>query len=386
MRRIVSLVAIFISILALSFVLCLLGDLYPDEWICIAYIDIIFYMLFLFELEYERSKYLISNNSRTDYVKFAIAFFICCMICVVSGILPVYCRPVAFTAILLCLAANEYLGFICGTFFCILLGATVSGDFYDMICEILLVITSSILAKMLREDKLQIYIYVLAICLNVVTPNIFYYMSNKEFSSQILINGTVTGILAAIFCFLCSRIFRPHSADEINDRLITIISDDFSEVTELKEQSFSEYNHANFVSTLAIKAAKVAGLNTALCAAGGFYYRIGRWQDKPGVKAGTDRAEVLNFPEPLITLLGEYYGELAKPSTPESALVHMIDALIVKLDHLKIDVADNDWNHDILVIQTLNEFSTSGLYDKSGLSMNHFLKIRDYLTKEELLR
>ena len=64
----------------------------------------------------------------------------------------------------------------------------------------------------------------------------------------------------------------------------------------------------------------------------------------------------------------------------------MIDALIVKLDHIKTDVADNDWNHDILVIQTLNEFSTSGLYDESGLSMNHFLKIRDYLTKEELLR
>ncbi len=386
MRRVVSLVAMFISIIALSFVLCLLGDLYPDEWICIAYIDIIFYMLLVFELEYERAKYRISNNSRTDYVKFAIAFFICCMICVASGILPVYSRPVIFIAILLCLAGNEYLGFICGTFFCVLLGVTVSGDFYDMICEILLVITGSILAKMLREDKLQIYIYVLAICLNIVTPNIFYYISNKEFSSTILIHGAITGVLAAIFCFICSRIFRPRSADEINDRLITIISDDFSEVTELKEQSFSEYNHANFVSTLAIKAAKAAGLNTALCAAGGFYYRIGRWQDKPGVKAGIDRAEALNFPEPLITLLGEYYGELAKPSTPESALVHMIDALIVKLDHLKTDVADNDWNHDILVIQTLNEFSTSGLYDESGLSMNHFLKIRDYLTKEELLR
>ena len=29
---------------------------------------------------------------------------------------------------------------------------------------------------------------------------------------------------------------------------------------------------------------------------------------------------------------------------------------------------------------------SSGMYDESGLSMNHFLKIRDYLTKEELLK
>ena len=67
MRRVVSLISIFISILALSFVLCLLGDVYPDEWICMGFLDIIFYMLLLFELEYERNTLQLSNNSRTDY-------------------------------------------------------------------------------------------------------------------------------------------------------------------------------------------------------------------------------------------------------------------------------------------------------------------------------
>ena len=36
--------------------------------------------------------------------------------------------------------------------------------------------------------------------------------------------------------------------------------------------------------------------------------------------------------------------------------------------------------------RAINELSSSGMYDESGLSMNHFLKIRDYLTKEELLK
>ena len=34
----------------------------------------------------------------------------------------------------------------------------------------------------------------------------------------------------------------------------------------------------------------------------------------------------------------------------------------------------------------INELSSSGMDDESELSMNHFLKIRDYLTKEELLK
>ena len=78
---------------------------------------------------------------------------------------------------------------------------------------------------------------------------------------------------------MCENI-QPKTSDEVNDKLIAIISDDFSAVKELKEHSFSEYNHSNFVSTVAVKAAKAAGLNTALCAAGGFYYRIGQWQKK----------------------------------------------------------------------------------------------------------
>ena len=161
MRRVVSVVAIFLSTIALSFVLSLLGDLYPDEWICIAFIDIIFFMLILFELEYERAKLLFSNNRRTDYVRFALVFLFCCMLCAGFGILPLYSRPVIVLAILLCLAGNEILSLVCGSYFCILLAVTVSGDYYELICELFLVLAGVMLARMLREDKLQICIYII---------------------------------------------------------------------------------------------------------------------------------------------------------------------------------------------------------------------------------
>ena len=60
----------------------------------------------------------------------------------------------------------------------------------------------------------------------------------------------------------------------------------------------------------------------------------------------------------------------------------MVDALLVKMEVLEKDVGMSKWNLEVLISQTLNEFSAAGLYDKSGLSMNQFLKTRDILNRE----
>ena len=286
----------------------------------------------------------------------------------------------------MCFAGNEYLGFICGTFFSILLSVTASGDYYELVSEMTLVIVGSILAKALKDKKLNKFVYILTICLNIVIPNIFYYMSDKEFSMKIIMYGGIIGILSAVVAFICSNSIKVMSDDEINDILIDIITDTYPEVAEVKKYSMTEYKHADFVSTIAFRAAKAADLDANLCAAAGFYYRLGQWQGKPYVENGVLRAERLCFPEKLINILQEYYGEEVKPQSPESALVNMVDSLVVKLDKIKQEVGQSEWNHEIIIVQLLNELSESGLYDESGLSMNHFLKIRKYLTKEELLK
>ena len=79
----------------------------------------------------------------------------------------------------------------------------------------------------------------------------------------------------------------------------------------------------------------------------------------------------------------EYYGEEALPSTPESSLIHMIDALDIKFHAILDDVGKSSWNQEMIIYQTLNEFSNTGMYDQSGMSMNQFLKIREFLAKEK---
>ena len=43
-------------------------------------------------------------------------------------------------------------------------------------------------------------------------------------------------------------------------------------------------------------------------------------------------------------------------------------------------------DREFLVYQTLNELSGTGIYDRSGMSMNQFLRVRDFLAKEEKLK
>ena len=88
----------------------------------------------------------------------------------------------------------------------------------------------------------------------------------------------------------------------------------------------------------------------------------------------------------MLHIIYEYDGKDELPSNVESAIVHMVNGLLLKMEVLNKKTAlHSDWNQDMVIYQTLNEYSAAGLYDKSGISMNMFLKIREYLVKEEAL-
>ena len=120
--------------------------------------------------------------------------------------------------------------------------------------------------------------------------------------------------------------------------------------------------------------------------AAGLYYRMGRWIGEAYIENAVQKAKTLCFPEPLIVILSEYYGQEHRPSTPESALVHMVDALLIKLEAIELDVNRSQWNREMFIYQTLNEFSSSGIYDESGMSMNRFLSVREFLAKKGVLQ
>lgn len=383
--RMLAIVVMILATLALTGILCYMNHLYLDESLCILYFDLIFLLIYLFEMEYERKRDRLSRNNQTTYVRLVAVYTACCVLVFGMSFLPEFFRPVMILPIMICAVSNPLMGMAVGLFWDILLAFVGGGNFYSLAGYVSLTLLGGVLSQPLAERRYRIRLAVIGFFVNLLIPDVLYYLCYKEVSGWAILYGIGNGILTAFAVLIVFPLLWKSAQHEVDHKLVDIISVDYSEVKALKNFSMAEYRHAVRVSNLAYRCAKATGLRKNVCLAAGFYYRMGQWLGEPCVQNGVDKAISLCFPDEVIRILSEYYGQENLPSTPESAVVHMVDALVLRLDALRKEVKHSQWNSEILIYQTLNEFSTSGLYDKSGMSMNLFLKIRGFLAKEELL-
>lgn len=385
LHRAISLSAICLITIVVSGILCFLYEFYIDEWLCIFFINTIFLMLFIFELEYERKEKRLSLNRRTTFSRVTLGHLACGILVVGISFLPVYFKPVIILPLIMYAVGNDMLALTIGIYWDIILSLALGGDYYELIGYCLLTIIGAVISKEIRNERLKKWIYLLLFSVNFMVPGMFYYWAYKEMDNSLYLYGSFNGILTIFVAFVCGKYVRPEVEREVENRLVDILTEEFQQVKELKSYSQKEYQHADKVSSICFRYAKQLGLHANLCAAAGFYYRLGKWQGEPHVQKGIERAEELCFPEELVQILSEYYGEEHTITTPESALVQIVDAVLMKMEYIKEDVGNSQWNNEIVIIQIINEYSSAGLYDSCGLSMNHFLKLREFLVKEEML-
>ena len=384
--RVLSLLTIVLTTFALAAMLSVRSHLYPDEWLCMLFLTLLYLMISIFELEYERRKKGISANTKTTFIRLAAVYTACCLLTFGVSLLPEFYRPVMIPVIMLSAVSNSMVAMTMGLFFDLLLALTVGGSFYALAGYMTLTVLGAVLSHALREKTFRIYLTLLTFCTGMLLPELFDYLSSKEINPQTFLYGISCGVVSAFFTQLVFSWLAKSADNEIDNHLLDMVAEDYSEVKALKDFSMAEYEHAHKVSDIACRCASHVGYRASLCLAGGFYYRMGRWIGEPYIKNAVDKAESLCFPEDLTLILSEYYGEEHLPSSPESALVHMVDAIVIRLEAMEKDVGKSAWNRDMVIYQALNEFSASGIYDESGVSMNQFLKIREFLAEEELLQ
>ncbi len=381
--RVIPILIITSVTAALTALLCMFNQLYWDEELCIVFLDILFLFVFLFELEFERKRKHIAYNEATTFSRIAGGYTFCCFLLFLFLFLPDFYRPVLLPPILMCAVSNEMISMTVSFYLVLLFGLTGSGNYYELVCYCILTLLGVILAKAFDEKRFRFCLGILFVCINISVPMVFYYLSSGTVFVRGILYGAVCGACSVLFALLCYKKLKDETMAELNNRLLDILSDDYALCKEIRTYYPGEYAHAKRVSRLCANCAKALGFSENLCAAAGFYYRLGRWQGEPHVENGVKTAEQLCFPVELTKIISEYYGEEELPSTPESALIHMIDALSIKLDALKQDVRKSAWNQEMIIYQTLNEYSKNGMYDRSGMSMNQFLKVREILAKEK---
>lgn len=361
---------------------CLIQQFYADEWFCVLFIDLVYLMVFFFEIEYERVHGNLLENTQTSFRWLASAHGICCGLTVVLTLLPPFFQPVFLIPVFMSVCSNDIIALSTGLYSCMIICLVQEGSYYELLGYLLMILIATVLCKTIHEKKYRFYISFLFFCIPFLVTCIFYYWTYGTITYMIYIYGLFTGVLTGIFVYFLYDRLKVMVKEQPKRQMENIIAPGYTRVLELKAYSMSEYHHAKLVSDLSGQCAKEIGLDEQLCASAGFYYRMGKWVGEPHVENGVIRAKQLCFPEELQQILAEYNGELEQPSTKESALVHMIDALVIRMEVMQDEIANSKWNRDMMIYQTLNELSTSGIYDESGMSINEYIKVRDFLAKE----
>lgn len=300
---------------------------------------------------------------------------------IVYSFLPHYTMPFLLFSFFLTEIAGCEVALITTSFAAAFFTINASGSIYELAEYLILILVGAVLAPIYENQKARPAISFITFCFSVILPGIFSYIPAGQISLTVVIIAAVTGLVTdLLFILLFDKmvvVVKKQEERNIQD----IVSDTYPLVREIRSFSPADYAHARAVSTLAAKCAGVAGLDADVAAAGGFYYRLGILGGEDVVQNGVLLAQLNCFPQAVITILAEYNGQENPISTPESAVVNLVNHLVSRFEHLKEQTSKSDWNREIVIYQTLNELSGSGLYDKSGLSINAYLQIREFLVR-----
>lgn len=323
----------------------------------------------------------------TEYEPFTVMYVIAeGLLFVLTFFLPDYLSPVMIVALLLSSFRNRLLS-MTGSF--IIISSFVFGLGSDMhtvcilYCEaVIAVMLSSVITEASGADRA--FLSVMTASVQFIMPLSGRYFSKLSLERTDLIYAAIEATATAIYGVLIMPAVTGWVGRERRYSYQTIIDNDYPLIEDIKLFSADEYERARKLSVLSLKAAQEIGADPYLAAAGGLYYRVGLIRGDKEIDCAMEIAAENGFPEKLTAILYEYQGLIRRPTTRESAIVHMCDSVIRRLDAIsrKGDQMESGWNKQMLIYQAFNDLSLSGIYDDSGISINQFLRIRDRLVKE----
>ncbi len=384
-RRVIKLVYIGAATLLGGLLFGLVHRMALGEIVTTLFVDVLFAASFIFFLESGRLHDKEKPDSAEDYDRICVYYTGSIILMVLLSFFPAYTAPVLGVAFLLAAGLNREQAFAVSLFFAIHLSINGSTSVDAMACYLMLMLLGIMLTGMYEKKEHRIYAQLTAFSLNMAVPVLFHYLEEGIPTVYLLLFSLLGSVLTvASMHFLYEKLhFRMEHYGEIS--LDTIVDPSFHLVREIKRYSQGDYNHAIRVSRIAAHCAAKIKVNTKLAAVSGFYYRLGKFGGEPFIESGVRIAQDNCFPNDVILILSEFGGQNKKISTIESAIVHITYTLVTKFELLDHTTLSSSWNRDIVIYQTLNDESSSGIYDSSGLTMNQFLKIREFLAKEEEL-
>ncbi len=384
-RRVKKLVYLGCATLVSGILSSVLHRMPLGDMLALVFADMLFAVLFIFYLESSRIHKGILPDTAEDYQRICVYYTAGLILTLGASFFPEYTAPAFLTAFLLAAGLNREQALIIAIFFNVQNAFIQTLSARAVACYLMLMLSGIVLTMMYDQKPLRIYAKMTAAAFCMAVPVLFYYIAQGVPTILLLAFSAINAVLSvAGMHFLYDILhYRQEHFGEIS--LATIVDPNFHLVREIKKYSLNDYNHAMRVSRIAAHCAAKIKADAKLAAVSGFYYHLGKFGGEPFVESGVKIALDNCFPSEVILILSEFNGLKNPISSIESAIVHITDTLVTKFEVLDHTTLSSSWNRDMVIYQTLNDESSSGIYDSSGLTMNQFLKIREYLSKEEEL-
>ncbi len=385
-KRFAYIIALFLVSMAAVIFMLYGRRVLLDEIIGIIALFLAFTMVFIIALIQLRRMGRLSYDG-TTYKRVFILSSLSWGIIILSSYMPTFLGPVIITSFLLVSAVDGLLSLSAALFMDMMLCYTCGMSSNTLYCYIMLSIFGALIAVFLkdRRDEKNPHLYVLILIVQFFFPVLYYEFSYGRLNLSFIISAALTSFIITVAVMISYKWLLRIDANEEMISYEMYLEDDFSLATELKKFSGREYAHGRKVSELSMAAAAEIGKNVHLVGVAGLYYRVGVMRGEPLINHNVQIASEYCLPAAVTKILSEYQGVVEKPSTIESAIVQMVDSLVSRIEAIGEETMESSWNQEMLIYQTLTEFSNNGMYDDCGLTMNQYLRIRDCLILKENL-
>lgn len=383
-KRLRSFLLIVVLTVLVSVLFLYQNGFQPDIAVAYLAIDAVFLAVFLYLLESGRIHQKLGASKSTHFGSIADCYAILSILTIGCSFIPQFTCPAAAFALFCSLSANVEVAIACCTFLCTMLCLATGQNFFELAAYVILIPIGAQMAETIHKRQYRIWGCMILASVSLCIPAMFSYLASMDGQLRLFLwNGAFSIAAIVLYGMLADKLYGQKDNDA-DDALMRIIQEQYPMVLDIRNYSKTEYVRAVKVAAISGKCAAEIGANKRLAAAAGFYYRLGVLEGEPFIENGVHLAKEGCFPEPVIQILAEYNGEQQLPSSRESAIIHMVDACLKELETLRSQDLSTNWSQDMVIYQTINELSASGIYDESGLSMNQFLKVRELLVREEL--
>ena len=336
------------------------------------------YTAFLFAFEYDYITNDVVNNIHFEISKLVILYSVLFVISATLAVLKIPCSIVMAVTLLLSSILPFYTGMELAIYIFVFTAVFYKYESPEIIVYLSLMLIGLMFAKAVKSEKNRQLLILVIFAIIFVMLFLLQFADERATDYRLLINNSIVAVINILLMQMGYMLMKRYGKKDIPLAAETILSENFPLVILMKNSSRSKYNHARKVALLSSKVARVIGIDVELAMTGGFYYALCDNDEDDPIEFASALGRKNALPPQVIAIISEYKGIKKPIRTREGAVIEIVDQLITDLP--KLD--SKEVPPQIVIISKLNDISTSGILDESGLSMNSFIKLRDYLVKE----